>query len=385
MGQKGKSVLEINEAVVEEFLGSLQMLSPARTAKYRWTMKKISRELGIPFERISREELRGFIEKVNLGKVEGLVEDWTKRDYRMIAKKFFGWLRDPEFVKWIKIGEVKSTVGPDDVFTDDELSVLRSTCENIRDKALIETLYETACRPHEFLGLRKSDVSFDEYGAIVYVRKGKTGARRVRVVNASPLLANWIKNHPLKDEESPIWIDLSTNTRYQPLLWIGLKRHVKRLARSASIQKRVNPYLFRHTRLTHLARFMTEAQLCEFAGWSQGSNMPSMYVHLSGRDVDAALLKAYGLKTDEETQISKTPPKCPRCSRTSEVEAQTCSGCGMALTAEAAMKVQQDLSSREAKIGEMESTIEDLLGRLGAIEIAQKEAAKDGSVVVVED
>ena len=82
---------------------------------------------------------------------------------------------------------------------------------------LSKTAYESACRPHEFLGLRKSDIAFDDYGAILYVRKGKTGARRIRVVEAAPLLANWIENHPLKDKDAPLWVDMSSNTKFRAL------------------------------------------------------------------------------------------------------------------------------------------------------------------------
>jgi hypothetical protein len=33
----------------------------------------------------------------------------------------------------------------------------------------------------------------------------------------------------------------------------------------------------------------------EYFGWVQSSDMASVYVHLSGRDVDSALLKLHGM------------------------------------------------------------------------------------------
>jgi len=38
----------------------------------------------------------------------------------------------------------------------------------------------------------------------------------------------------------------------------------------------------------------------QYFGWVQGSDMASVYVHLSGRDVDNALLKLNGLEVKEE-------------------------------------------------------------------------------------
>lgn len=40
----------------------------------------------------------------------------------------------------------------------------------------------------------------------------------------------------------------------------------------------------------------------EFFGWVQASNMASIYVHLSGRDVDNALLKVYGIQNTKENK-----------------------------------------------------------------------------------
>jgi integrase/recombinase XerD len=183
---------------------------------------------------------------------------------------------------WRSIDTLKVTVGPEDILSDEELFKVYQACHSLRDKALSTTAYEGAFRPHELLRQRKSDVMFDEYGAVIYVRpataesNAKTGARKVRVINASPLLANWIENHPLRDRDAPLWVDQSSNTTFEQLKATGWRKIVKRWAKEARLEKRVTPYLFRHTRLTHLAKYMTEAQLCVFSGWKIGSDMPRM-------------------------------------------------------------------------------------------------------------
>jgi ribosomal protein L37E len=192
---------------------------------------------------------------------------------------------------------------------------------------------------------------FDDYGAVVYVRKGKTGARRVRVINAAPLLANWMENHPLRQADAPLWVDMSTNTKFEQLKWIGLSRLIRRWGKEARIEKPFTAYIFRHTRLTHLSKFMTEAQLCMFAGWTIGSKMPRMYVHLSGRDMDDTLLKAYGLKKSEELEAPKVPKKCVRCGAVCNAEAETCSKCGMAMTLTAALRKDEEMENLKRQVG----------------------------------
>ena len=44
-----------------------------------------------------------------------------------------------------------------------------------------------------------------------------------------------------------------------------------------------------------MTNYLTEAQMNAYFGWVQGSGMPSIYVHLSGRYIDDAVLKANGI------------------------------------------------------------------------------------------
>lgn len=348
---------ECNEKLIEEFVDDLPPMTSKRLDKHRSILRHVSDWwLRKPFDQAARKDLVRVIGEIN---AKEDFKDWTKADYRRITKRFFRWLQNTEFVEGIKVGEPAETVGPEDVLTDEELFRYFQAGTNLRDKALAQTQYETAFRPHELLSLKKNSVEFDDYGAIIYVAKGKTGARRVRVVNAGPLLANWIENHPLKARDAPLWVDLSNNTKYTAIKWRGLNKIIGRLSASASIQKDVTAYTFRHTRLTHLAKFMTEAQLCEFAGWTQGSDMSRMYVHLSGRDTDEALLKAYGLKKEDSANAPKVPKKCVRCGTLCESGAEICAKCGMALTLTAAMKKDDEIKALTAEFERQKKSWEE--------------------------
>jgi integrase/recombinase XerD len=50
-----------------------------------------------------------------------------------------------------------------------------------------------------------------------------------------------------------------------------------------------------------MANYLTEAQMNVYFGWAQGSDTPGVYVHLSGRDVDDAILKANGIVQNGES------------------------------------------------------------------------------------
>ena len=116
------------------------------------------------------------------------------------------------------------------------------------------------------------------------------------------------------------------------------------MAKKTGLNKRLYTHLLRHTRATELASILTEAQMKELLGWVQGSDMPSVYVHLSGRDVDGALLKAHGLTSNQEekARIELTSTVCPRCKQKAGPEAQFCPSCGMILNVKTAVKLEEE-------------------------------------------
>lgn len=158
-----------------------------------------------------------------------------------------------------------------------------------RDKAYIITLYESGARIGEIGSLQIKDVIFEErYTALML--QGKTGTRRTIVVVATPRLNIWIQNHPFKnDPEALLWVSMGTVNRFKAMSYPALVKVLKVTAKRDELGKRVTPQTLRHSRATFLATKLTEAQMNIIFGWKQGSDMPSIYVHLSGRDVDDAI------------------------------------------------------------------------------------------------
>jgi len=103
------------------------------------------------------------------------------------------------------------------------------------------------------------------------------------------------------------------------------------LADKAGIKKKVNPHAFRHARATFLANELTDAQLNEHFGWKQNSDMSSVYVHLSGRDVDKALLKIHGIEKKEKKEKQKFHT-CKRCREKNSPHKKFCGRCGAPLS-----------------------------------------------------
>jgi len=64
-------------------------------------------------------------------------------------------------------------------------------------------------------------------------------------------------------------------------------------------------------------------------------------LHLSGRDLDDAILGVYGLKKVEDKEPKLKPKICPRCNASNAFEARFCMKCGLALDVKAAQEIEE--------------------------------------------
>jgi site-specific recombinase XerD len=112
---------ERNQELIKEFLGTLHNLSEGRILRYRVTLNKMSRDFGKAFDGLTQDDLREYLEMVSR---RGDYSEWTKLGYRQFVKRFFGWLRDPSFIEWVRLGRAWSRVSVADLLTDPELQAL---------------------------------------------------------------------------------------------------------------------------------------------------------------------------------------------------------------------------------------------------------------------
>jgi ribosomal protein L40E len=139
---------------------------------------------------------------------------------------------------------------------------------------------------------------------------------------------------------------------------------IRRIAERVGITKKVNPHIFRHSRATHLATHLTEAQMNEYFGWVQGSNMASTYVHLSGRDVDDALMRMHGMApVEQDKKGTFSPIKCTRCNQLNPPTGKFCTQCGGILDIEAAMEIEERMKEADSKLSTLldDEDVQELL------------------------
>jgi Site-specific recombinase XerD len=271
--------------------------------------------------------------------------DSTLYQYRAVLKKFLSTI-NPEQARNLKL-KVKRKEPPI-ILSQSEIEKLIDACRNPRDKALISFLYESGCRKGELVSIRLENVTFTEFGATVTIPKGKTGSRTIPVVYSASYLHQWIESHPTKGQSDPIFCSLQEP--FSQFSFSGLKHLMQTLQERTGIKKKVYPHLFRHSRASHLANQFTEQQLKQFLGWTAGSNMAAVYVHLSQRDIQNAVLKSYGIESYTEDKDTFKVGRCPRCKELNPETSAYCGKCGLPLKDDTLEKYEKDMAEIDLEI-----------------------------------
>lgn len=280
----------------------------------------------------------------------------TQNTYKRHLKKFFRWYGiDDVFLDKIKKRREKlKEFRKEDLVSFRDIRKMLKNTDNSQYKCLTILTYESAGRIDEIRNIRIKDISHYESYASIFLYISKTIARPIPIVFSIPYLSQWLNNHPERDNPNAYLFVRLYKGKYGQYTTTGLHLIIKNIAKC--INKNIYPHLFRHSRLTELAKHLTEAELCKFAGWVIGSKQARRYVHLAHEDVENKILSIHGIKKPKEikpTEIIKTI-KCPVCTYENSNIDKYCSRCGSVLDIKTVIKHQQKAKELEEIINASE-------------------------------
>jgi integrase/recombinase XerD len=298
----------------------------------------IRKQLGKRFKDATKDDIKSILKWME----EKNYKVSTQEKFRIVLKMFYKTIYGnneyyPEQVKWfsVQLGRERTAkernLDMAEYLEEEEVQKLVESTPTLQKKAFLACMYESGARPEEFLRLTNLDITVDSKGA-VFILRGKTGERRVRIISFTKLLEQWIQVHPLRYNSCyPLWISEATNFKNEPLGLRGAEKMMKEtLAISGLRNKHTRLYILRHYRATHLAKYLTEAQLCVFFGWIHGTKVVRRYIHLSGRDVDNALIAINeGGHIKKEGGYKLKSLKCNRCDENISPGSNFCSRCSL--------------------------------------------------------
>lgn len=345
-------ILKFKDYCISEGIGL------AKIERYLCDTVKYAKMLKEPFPDASKEDIRKVVADIEQTDLSAE----TKKGFKIMLRKLYRFIEGveekgvyPERIKWlsIKIPNNHRKL-PEELLSDEEIAMIVQKCDNLRDKTLIAALSESGCRVGEIGTMKIKHVSFEEFGARLTVT-GKTGMRKILVIRSAPYLQQWINQHPCnEDPESYLWMGRDG----MPLCYARIAAILKKAAREAGIKKRLYPHLLRHSRATLLASKMSDASMKHYLGWTQGSKMAGIYIHMSGKDTDEAILETNGVDFKKpERKSALKPRKCLRCGMTNEATNLCCKICGMILDEQK----QQEVLMQDSKRAEADDLMDELI------------------------
>lgn len=281
------------------------------------------------------------------------IAESSRNRWIAIWKVFYKWLLGtdiaPDCIRWLKEShKEQSKLLPEYLLTEEEVVKMISACKTLRDKAIVSLLYETGVRAGELLSLEKRFVDLSSTPAHITVT-GKTGMRRIPIIACVPYLTNYLNTEKDLRDNDIIWRSERTN---KPLDYDTLREQIPKIAKRAGVTKRVHVHAYRKARATHLASRLNDQVLKKFFGWTPNSGMASVYISLSGREIDDAYSGAYGLIPEKQKEPLIKTKACPRCQYSNGVESVYCGRCGTPLTTENALAYEQNKKIGEEALGD---------------------------------
>ncbi|VVB76129.1 Tyrosine recombinase XerA [uncultured archaeon] len=271
--------------------------------------------------------------------------DTTKRlrveELKRFDKEYYGNGEDytprTKFMKFARSS--KSRYLPEDLLSKKDAEKIINSAYWIRDKAMLNTLWSTGARIGEIGNLKvKSFEYLGQNNAAHLMLNGKTGMRKVLIVEPVLDILAWIDSHPNRNKPDFKESYLFTTIDGKPLNHALAQTIIRKAMNRSGIKKRNNPHLWRHSRATYLCgKGLGEMQMRHYFGWAKGSDMPSIYIHLSQKGLDEAMRKTLGI--DEEEVKEKV---CKICAHSNIPNAVNCLRCGKPLSLEGYIQLDQE-------------------------------------------
>lgn len=299
-------------------------------------MMQFARTVDKEFHDVTSNNIQNFLSNLD-------VANSTLNSWKIILKKWYK--KNPEIMEAECLEatqNVDNAKKPSDMLLEEDIIQMIKAIVDTQCKAIIGILWETGARVGELVNCDISDL--EHIGDIPRLTlDGKTGIRVRELVISAKLINRWLEEHPFNgQQDKPLFLSKSNARFNKRITTHGIADIISRIKEDAKINKKITPHTFRHSRATFLSQFMSEMEMREFFGWSRNSNMPSVYIHLSQKQLNQ---KYRNIVTGEKKKLEPKPSilmpvSCPRCSKTNDVSEQYCSNCMLPLSNKS---VQKDL------------------------------------------
>lgn len=211
---------------------------------YYTTLVKMLDKVNVIYFSITTEDIRTYLSdyKENSG-----VSKATIDNMRRIISSFFSWLENEDYImksparriRKVRVGKIVK-----EIYTEENIELMRQNCKNARDLAIIDMLYSTGMRVGELVRLNISDIDFENKECVVL---GKGNKQRKVYFDAKTKIHLQQYLNSRKDTDPALFV--SQLYPYNRLKISGVEIALRKIGEKLHISK-VHPHKFRRTLAT---------------------------------------------------------------------------------------------------------------------------------------
>lgn len=244
--KSGQSEIQSEQNLVDLFLSAkrIEGCSEKSLKYYESTIMAMIHTLHKEVKQIDTDDIRTYLTEYQARKKSSKV---TIDNIRRILSSFFSWLEDEDYILKSpvrRIHKIKTGTNIKETYSDESLELMRDSCTEIRDLAMIDMLASTGMRVGEMVLLNREDINFNERECVVF---GKGDKERIVYFDARTKihLLNYLQSRT--DSNPALFVSLQAP--YNRISIGGIEVRLRQLGRRLGINK-VHPHKFRRTLAT---------------------------------------------------------------------------------------------------------------------------------------
>ena len=235
--------------VVDLYLASksVENLSDGSVYQYRQKLVNFFGKIRKPIDEITSNDIRMYLYDY---KRDNGVSDSTLDGTRRVLNCFFSWLVLNDYLvrnPVAKLPKIKHQQKERTPLTSYELEELRWSCDDIRQKAIVDFLFSTGCRVSECVDVQLSDIDWTNRSVVI--RHGKGDKLRKVFFNAESELT--LRRYMATREDATPYLFVSKRAPHTQLGTRAMQLIIKDARIRSQITNHCTPHTLRHTFATY--------------------------------------------------------------------------------------------------------------------------------------
>ena len=245
---------------------TVEHLAKGTLSLYLLRLRQFFLAIRKPIDQVTANDIRVYLYQYRQGRN---IKDTTMEGIRICLNSFFEWCTQEELISKNPARRVPSlrVDSPERLpMSALELEQVRGSCRSLREKAMVDFLYSSACRVSEFCALNLSDVNWVEH--TVHIRCGKGGKGRTTYLNPEAEISLRAYLDSRKDSGPALFV--SSRAPHGRLNVKAVQNEIQKIVSRCALSVHVTPHIFRHTAASlALQRGMPLEQVQRFLGHSR--------------------------------------------------------------------------------------------------------------------